>query len=59
MATLTITLVTPDSIAMVNDQIQGQGTISHDSQKIATLARYLNGVAISSFGETSITTAIA
>jgi hypothetical protein len=59
MATLVITIVTPDSVAMVTDQLQGVGTISHDSSKISILARYLDGIAESSFGETSTTTAVS
>lgn len=59
MATLTVTIVTPDSVAMVTDQLQGVGTISHDSEKLMILARYIDGIANSSFNETSTTTAVA
>jgi hypothetical protein len=59
MATLVITVVTPDSVAMVTDQLQGVGTISHDSAKIDIVARYLDGVADGAFGETSVTTAVS
>jgi hypothetical protein len=59
MATLVITVVTPDSVAMVTDQLQGVGTISHDYTKIAIAARYLDGIANGSFGETSTTTAVS
>jgi hypothetical protein len=59
MATLVITVVTPDSVAMVTDQLQGVGTITHDSAKIDIVARYLDGVATAAFGETSVTTAVS
>jgi hypothetical protein len=59
MATLVITVVTPDSVNMVTDQLQGVGTISHDSAKIDVVARYLDGVADGAFGETSVTTAVS
>jgi hypothetical protein len=59
MATLVITVVTPDSVAMVTDQLQGVGTISHNSAAIDRVARYLDGVATAAFGETSTTTAVS
>jgi hypothetical protein len=59
MATLVITVVTPDTVAMVTDQLQGVGTISHDSEAIDRISRYLTGVADGAFGETSVTTAVS
>ena len=59
MATLVITVVTPDSVAMVTDQLQGVGTVSHDSAAIDRIARYLDGVATEAFGQTSVTTAVS
>jgi hypothetical protein len=59
MSTLVITIVTPDSVQMVTDQLQGVGTITHDSAAIDRVARYLDGVASGAFGETSATTAVS
>ncbi len=59
MSTLVITIVTPDSAAMVTDQLQGVGTISHDSAAIDRVARYIDGVATGAFGETSTVTSIS
>lgn len=59
MATLVITIVTPDSVAMVTDQLQGVGTISHDSAAIDRIARYVDGVATEAFGQTSVVTSIS
>lgn len=59
MATLVVTIVTPDSVAMVTDQLQGVGTITQDSNKQANVARYIDGVANGAFGMTSVTTAVS
>lgn len=59
MATLVITIVTPDSVAMVTDQLQGVGTISFNPNAIDRVARYVDGVATMAFGQTSVTTAVS
>jgi len=59
MSTLVITLVTPDTVAMVTDQLQGVGTISNDSAAIDRISRYLDGVASGAFNQTSIVTSIS
>ena len=59
MSTLVITLVTPDTVAMVTDQLQGVGTISNDSAAIDRISRYLDGVASGAFNQTSIDTSIS
>jgi len=59
MATLVVTIVTPDSVAMVTDQLQGVGTITQDSNKQSTVARYIDGVATGAFGLTTFTTAVS
>lgn len=59
MATLVITIVTPDTIAMVTDQLQGVGTISFNPNAIDRVARYIDGVATMAFGQTSVTTSIS
>lgn len=59
MATLVITIVTPDTVAMVTDQLQGVGTISFDPLAIGRVARYVDGVGNMSFGQTSVTTAVS
>lgn len=59
MATLVITIVTPDSVAMVTDQLQGVGTITQDSNAQDRVARYVEGVATGAFGMTSVTTAVS
>ena len=59
MATLVITIVTPDTVAMVTDQLQGVGTITNDSAAIDRVSRYVDGVAIGAFGQTSVTTAVS
>ena len=62
MATLIVTIVTPDSAAMIADQLQeptGSTTISNDSAAIDRVSRYVNGVATGAFGQTSVTLSIA
>lgn len=59
MATLVITIVTPDSVASVTDQLQGVGTITQDSNKQAIAARYIDGIAQGAFNMTSVTTAVS
>ena len=59
MATLVITVVTPDTVAMVTDQLEGVGTITGDSNAQDRVARYLSGIADGSFGMTSVTTAVS
>jgi len=59
MATLVITIVTPDSVAMVTDQLQGVGTISFNPAAIDRVSRYVDGVATMAFGQTSVTTAVS
>lgn len=59
MATLVITIVTPDTVNMVTDQLQGVGTISHNSAAIDRVSRYVDGVATGAFGQTSVVTAIS
>lgn len=59
MATLVITIVTPDSVAMVTDQLQGVGTITQNSNAQDRVARYIEGVATGAFGMTTFTTAVS
>jgi len=63
MATVVITIVTPDSAAMVKDQMQLNGnspyTITSEPLTIDRVARYVDGVAVQSFGLTSATVAIS
>lgn len=59
MATLVITVVTPDSVAMVTDQLEGVGTITNDMNSIDRVARYLDGLADGAFKLTSVTTAVS
>lgn len=62
MATLTVTIVTPDSVAMVADQLQeptGSTTITNDSAAIDRVSRYVQGVANGAFGQTSVTIDVA
>lgn len=59
MATLVITIVTPDTVNMVTDQLQGVGTITQDSNAQDRVARYVTGVASGEFGMTSVTTAVS
>jgi len=59
MSTLIITIVTPDTVNMVTDQLQGVGTISNDSAAIDRISRYVDGVASGAFGQTSVTTSIS
>jgi hypothetical protein len=62
MATLIVTIVTPDTTAMIADQLQeptGSTTISNDSAAIDRVARYIDGVANGAFGQTSVTISIA
>lgn len=62
MATVVITIVTPDSAAMVADQLQVVGSspytlTSPNAQD--RVARYVDGVAFRAFGQTSFTVAIS
>lgn len=59
MATLVITIVTPDTVAMVTDQLQGVGTITEDSNAQSRVARYIDGIAQGALGMTSVTTAVS
>lgn len=59
MATLVITIVTPDSVASVTDQLQGVGTITGDSNSQDRVARYITGVAQGALNMTSVTTAVS
>ncbi len=58
-STLVITIVTPDSVADVTDQLQGVGTISFDPAAIDRVSRYVTGVATMALGQTSVTTSIS
>ena len=61
MATLVITVVTPDSVAAVRDALNTTpttGTIV-ESLSIDHIARYIDGLANGSLNKTSITTAIS
>ena len=61
MATLVITIVTPDSVASVTDAlntIPATGSITEPSS-IDKIARYIDGVANGSLNHTSVTTAIS
>ena len=62
MATLVVTIVTPDTDVMIADQLQeptGTTTITNDSAAIDRVSRYVNGVANGAFGQTSVTIAIS
>jgi len=63
MATLVVTIVTPDSVGFITDQLQLTGsspyTITNHSDKIDRVARYVDGVAMGVFGQTSVTVAIS
>jgi cell division protein FtsX len=62
MATLVVTIVTPDTTAMIADQLQeptGSTTLTNDSAAIDRIARYVDGVATGAFGQTSVTIAIS
>lgn len=61
MATLTITIVTPDTAADVTaalSTIPATGAITEPSS-IDKIARYVDGLANGSLNKTSVTTAIA
>jgi cell division protein FtsX len=62
MATLVVTIVTPDTTAMIADQLQeptGSTTISNDSAALDRVSRYVQGVANGAFGQTSATISIS
>lgn len=59
MATLVVTIVVPDTVAMVTDQLEGVGTITQDSNAQDRVARYVSGIADGSFNMTSFTTAVS
>jgi hypothetical protein len=59
MATLVITVVVPDSVNMVTDQLQGVGTITSDPNAQDRVARYIEGVATGAFGLSTFTTAVS
>ena len=62
MATLVVTIVTPDTTAMIADQLQeptGSTTLTNDSAAIDRIARYVDGVATGTFGQTSVTISIS
>jgi hypothetical protein len=61
MATLVITIVTPDSVASVTDALNtvpSSGSITEPSS-IDHIARYVDGLANGSLNMTSVTTAIS
>lgn len=61
MATLVITIVTPDSVASVTDALSTvptSGAIT-DPLSIDHIARYVDGIANGSLNSTSVTTAIS
>ena len=58
-ATLVITIVTPQTVADVTDQLLGVGTITADSNAIDRVARYIDGVASGAFKNTSVVTSIS
>ena len=61
MATLVITIVTPDTVADVTaalNTIPATGSITEPSS-IAQIARYVDGVANGALNHTSVTTAIS
>lgn len=61
MATLVITIVTPDSVASVTDALNtvpATGTIV-ESSSVDHIARYIDGLANGSLNKTSVTTAIS
>lgn len=61
MATLTITIVTPDTVADVTNALNtvpATGLIT-ESSSIDHIARYIDGVANGSLNHTTVTTAVA
>jgi hypothetical protein len=58
-ATLVITIVTPQTVADVTDQLLGVGTITADSNAIDRVARYVDAVATGAFKNTSVVTSIS
>lgn len=61
MATLVITIVTPDSVAAVRDALNTTPTTGSivESLSVDHIARYIDGLANGSLNKTSVTTAIS
>ena len=63
MATLVVTIVTPDSVNFLKDQLQVNGsspyTVTNDSAQIDRISRYVDGVANAAFNQTSVTIAVS
>lgn len=62
MATLVVTIVTPDTAAMIADQLQeptGSTTLTNDSAAIDRISRYVDGVATGAFNQTSVTISVS
>ncbi len=59
MATLVITIVTPQSVQDVTDQLLGVGTITADPNSQDRVARYVDAIATGAYKMTSVTTAVS
>jgi hypothetical protein len=59
MSTLVITITTPDTDAMITDQLQGVGTITNSPNAQDRVARYIQGVANGAFSLSTFTTAVS
>lgn len=58
-ATLVITIVTPNSVADVTDQLQGVGTITATPNAQDRVARLVDAIATGAYSMTSVTTAVS
>lgn len=59
MATLVITIVTPNSVQDVTDQLLGVGTITASPNAQDRVARLVDAVATGAYKMTSVTTAVS
>lgn len=59
MATLVITIVTPNTVADVTDQLLGVGTITADPNAQDRVARLVDAVANGAYTMTSVVTAVS
>lgn len=63
MATLVVTIVTPDTVAMIKDQLLVNGsspyTVTQSPNTQDRVARFVDGVATGAFNLTSFTIAIS
>lgn len=63
MATLVVTIVTPDTVAMIQDQLLLNGsspfTVTDSPNAQDRVSRFVDGVATGAFGLTTFTVAIS